>query len=148
MAGKTVDEIFGQRLNNAKVFEASTLASMTLLNDGKGHFVSSLLTPPLQWSPLFSFASFDYNHDGKPDLLTGGNFYGTQPYEGRYDAMPLALATGDGKGNFTPVFPLEQTIRNINGEVRDIKAIKLANNKTAFIIVINNSSLLVMLIKG
>jgi len=144
MAGKTVDEIFDQRLNNAKVFEASTLASMILINDGKGHFTPSLLPPSLQWSPLFSFASFDYNHDGLLDLLAGGNFYGTQPYEGRYDAMPLAVATGDGKGNFTPVLPLEQTIRNIKGEVRDIKTIKLAKNKTGLLVAINNGNLILL----
>ncbi len=144
MAGKTVEEIFGQRLNNAKVFEASTLASIILINDGKGHFTSSLLPPSLQWSPLFSFAPFDYNHDGKPDILAGGNFYGTQPYEGRYDAMPLTLATGNGKSNFTPIFPLEQTLRNINGEVRDIKTVKLANNKTGILVVINNGKLILL----
>jgi hypothetical protein len=144
MAGKAVDEIFGAGLQNAKVFEASTMASMILINDGKGHFTSSLLPPSLQWSPLFSFASFDYNHDDKPDLLAGGNFYGTQPFEGRYDAMSLALCTGDGKGNFTPVFPLERTIRNINGEVRDIKTIKLANNKTGLLVAINNGNLILL----
>ena len=144
MAGKAVDEIFGAGLQNAKVFEISTMASMILINDGKGHFTSSLLPPSLQWSPLFSFASFDYNHDDKPDLLAGGNFYGTQPFEGRYDAMSLALASGDGKGNFTPVLPSEQTLRNINGEVRDIKTIKLANNKTALLVAINNGNLILL----
>ncbi len=94
--------------------------------------------------PLFSFASLDYNHDGKPDILTGGNFYGTQPYEGRYDAMSLALASGDGKGNFTRVFPTEQTIRNIDGEVRDIKTIKLANNRTGLLVAVNNGNLILL----
>lgn len=144
MAGKTVTEIFGQRLNKAKVFEAATLASMILINDGKGYFTSSILPSPLQWSPLFSFAPFDYNHDGKPDILAGGNFYGTQPYEGRYDAMSLALATGDGTGNFMTVLPLEETIRNVCGEVRDIKTIKLSNNKTGLLVAINNGNLVLL----
>ena len=36
MAGKTVEEIFGNQLKNAKEFDATTMASTILINDGKG----------------------------------------------------------------------------------------------------------------
>ncbi len=144
MAGKTVDEIFGKRLDNASVLEACTLASVLLLNDGKGHFTKLSMPAALQWSPVFAFAPFDWDRDGKTDFLAGGNFYGTQPFEGRYDAMPLALYKGDGKGNFTPVLPLPQIFANVSGEIRDLKIIRLANNKTGILIAVNNQPVILL----
>ena len=144
MAGKSVEEIFGEKLNKSQVFDVSTLASVVLLNDGKGHFSASKLPAALQWSPLFAFDTFDYNKDGKTDVLAGGNFFGTQPYEGRYDALPLTLNKGNGKGDFQTQFPLEPALRNIKGEVRDIKAIHLANQKTAFLIAVNNEKVVLL----
>lgn len=144
MAGKTVSEIFGDRLDSATLFQATTLASMILLNDGKGNFSATNLPSSLQWSPIYSFAIDDFNNDGKIDFLAGGNFYGTIPYEGRYDAMPLMLCIGNGKGNFKPVLPLPDAFNNIRGEVRSIQPIQLANHKKALIIAINNSNVIVL----
>ncbi|MGN6436075.1 MAG: VCBS repeat-containing protein [Agriterribacter sp.] len=138
MAGKTVKEIFGDRLQNATLFEANCFASVCLLNNGKGQYTVSQLPTSLQWSPVFAFAGTDFNKDGKPDLLTGGNFYGTMPYEGRYDAMALQLCTGNGKGIFHPAFPLENSLAAIEGEVRDIKSIRLAGGRKALLVAINN----------
>ena len=144
IAGKTVEEIFGSRLNDAKLFTATILASVLLINDGKGHFKKAALPSPLQWAPIFAFAPGDYNSDGKMDFIAGGNFYGTTPYEGRYDALSLSLYIGDGKGVFQPVFPLLPAFENIKGEVRSIQPIILAGNKNAVIIGINNDSLQIL----
>lgn len=141
MAGKTMDEIFGDRLDKATLFEADTLASMVLMNDGKGNFSERSLPASLQWAPIYSFLVNDFNKDGKTDVVAGGNFYGTTPYEGRYDATPLTLCLGNGNGTFKPVLPLPETFNNINGEVRDIQSITLANHTKAFIVAINNKSL-------
>jgi hypothetical protein len=144
IAGKTVNEIFGSKLDTATLFEASTLASVILMNDGKGHFKAAPLPYTMQWQPLFTFASFDFNNDGNMDILAGGNFYGTTPYEGRYDAMPLSLALGNGKGGFKAVLPLVKPLDSINGEVRCIQQIKLAGNKKAMIIATNNGPLILL----
>ncbi len=141
MAGKTVEEIFDGRLTNAKLFEVSTFASVALINDSKGHYVVKDLPSPAQWTPVFAFACADYNKDNAADFVAGGNFYGTMPYEGRYDALSLQLYTGDGKGNFKTTFPLEPALENINGEIRDIKSIRLANGNKAMLIAVNNSAL-------
>ncbi len=141
MAGLTVEEIFGKKLDSSALFEAYTLASIELINDGKGHFKRAELPYPMQWSPVFAFAQADLNGDGKPDLLTGGNFYGTEPYEGRYDAMPLSLFLGDGKGGFKGVFPLPAPLDTLTGEVRSIQPIRLAKGGRAMIIGFNNGPL-------
>ncbi len=141
MAGLTVEEIFGKRLDSSALFKAYTLGSVALINDGKGHFTRMELPYQMQWSPIFAFAQADLNGDGIPDLLTGGDFYGTEPYEGRYDAMPLALYTGDGKGGFKGVFPLPAPLDTLRGEVRCIRSIRLANGGQAMIVGFNNGPL-------
>jgi enediyne biosynthesis protein E4 len=141
MAGKTIEQIFGKKLDNAKLFEATTLASVVLINNGEGHFTVKQLPVQLQWAPVYAFSAKDFNKDGKVDILAGGNFYGTTPYEGRYDALPLSLCLGDGKGDFKPVLPIPPVLRDVSGEIRDIEPIQLAGNKRALIIAINNGHL-------
>jgi enediyne biosynthesis protein E4 len=140
MAGKTAEEIFGNRLQKAKLFEASTFASQLWLNSGKGNFATAPLPAPLQWAPLYAFYCADFNKDGKNDLLSGGNFYGVTPYEGRYDAMLPTLSLGIGKGLLSNTFPAEAALR-INGEIRDIKPINLSGGRKALLLAINNDQI-------
>ena len=72
------------------------------------------------------------------DILAGGNFFGTTPYEGRYDAMPLAIGFGEGNGAFKPIFPLPIAFENLRGEVRSIEPIQIANHKKGLLMAINN----------
>jgi enediyne biosynthesis protein E4 len=141
MAGRTVEDIFGKKLDSSALYEAYTLASVALMNDGKGHFKRMELPYSMQWSPIFAFAQADLNGDGKPDLLTGGDFFGTEPFEGRYDAMPLSLYLGDGKGEFKGVFPLPAPLDTLTGEVRSIQSIRLAHGGRAMIVGFNNGPL-------
>ena len=141
MAGLTVEEIFGKRLDSFALFEAYSLASTALINDGKGHFKPAALPYPMQWAPIFAFAQADLNGDGKPDVLTGGDFFGTRPHEGRYDAMPLGLYLGDRRGGFTGVLPLPAPLDTLSGEVRSIQPIRLANGKKAMLVGFNNGPL-------
>ena len=140
MAGQTIEEVFGERLQHTKKFTASTLSSVLLLNNGKGNYTMSKLPFGAQWSPLFAFLTGDFNGDHKTDVLAAGNFYGVLPYEGRYDAgygIFLAgsggahFADGSGRSGFMP-----------GGEVRDIKSIKTVLNKTIFAVARNNQTIL------
>jgi hypothetical protein len=143
MAGKTIEEIFGKKLSDAKVFEASSLQSTILLNDKKGGFIPQPLPMSFQWTPLFSFCSADFDQDSIPDLLAGGNFFGVTPYEGRYDAIPLIFGTGNGKGNFQFHIPVPDPLL-ISGEVRDIQMIRLINHKKGLLIARNNAPVILL----
>ncbi|MES1217138.1 MAG: VCBS repeat-containing protein [Bacteroidota bacterium] len=140
MAGKTVEEIFGDKLNDAKLFQASTLESVIFINDGKGNFKAQPLPMEFQWSPVFSFYEADFNHDGFKDIMSGGNFYGVIPYEGRYDAMSLVVSWGNDKGQFqSPITYPDDLL--FSGETRDIQPITI-QNKTCLIIARNNEKLI------
>ncbi|MGB8376027.1 MAG: hypothetical protein WCE57_11970, partial [Salegentibacter sp.] len=34
---------------------------------------------------------FDFDHDGKKEVLAAGNYFGVKPYQGRFDSFPGAL---------------------------------------------------------
>ena len=138
-AGKTIEQIFGNALEKAKQFKASTLASEVFINDGKGNFSSNSLPMMTQIAPVFSIYTEDFNKDGKPDLLTAGNFSGVLPYEGRYDALLPAYCEGDGRGNFVNRVPVKRELQ-ISGEIRDIKKITLANKTPCLIVARNNDT--------
>ena len=124
MAGKTMEEIFGQRLDKCTLLEITSMASVALINDTHGGFTRIQLPDMMQWSPVYSFEVDDFDHDGKADLIAGGNFDGVIPYEGRYDAMPLVFGHGDGKGNFSSRIPVQPELL-VDGEVRDLKTVSV-----------------------
>ena len=142
MAGKTVEEIFGSKLASAKLFEAATMESLLLINDGKGNFIPRSLPTEFQWSPLFSFCWDDFNHDGLKDIVAGGNFYGVIPFEGRYDAMPMVIGLGTANGRFQTASGFQGELL-ATGEVRDIEPIRI-QNQTCLIIAGNNEKLTIL----
>ena len=118
------------------------MESIALINDRKGGYSMTKLPGQMQWAPVFSFASGDFNRDGKTDILAGGNFYGVIPYEGRYDAMPLVFGKGNGKGNFESGLPVEPALL-IDGEIKDIKMIRL-KNRQVLLVTRHNLSMIVL----
>jgi hypothetical protein len=138
MAGRTTEEIFGQKLESTALFQAASMQSMILINErGKG-FLQQPLPMQMQWAPIFCFYSDDFDGDHKQDLLAAGNFYGVLPFEGRYDAMPVTFGTGDGKGHYHCQLPYAAPI--IGGEIRDMKPIHIAG-QSCIIIARNNNTL-------
>lgn len=90
-AGKSINEIFeGKILEKAKVLEVHELRSGFLRND-KGSFSFVPFQNELQVSPLMAFVSYDFDGDGKQEILAAGNYFGVKPYHGRFDSFPGAL---------------------------------------------------------
>lgn len=129
MAGKSTGQVFKDKIEESKALTASCFSSGILMNTGNDHFTFQALPAALQWSSVFSFYAADFNNDGRKDLLAGGNFYGVNPYEGRYDALPVNIYLADDKGNFKPEIPAPEELLKIDGEVRDIKAINIGGEK-------------------
>lgn len=133
-----VEGIFSRaELRGASVLEATTLASAVALNEG-GRFRMLPLPPEAQFAPVFASVVNDFDGDGRPDILMGGNFYGVPPLIGRYDASYGLLLRGRGDGSFDPLEPAASGVA-IDGEVRDIKIVRTARGR-AIIIARNNDT--------
>ncbi|HMC85827.1 MAG TPA: VCBS repeat-containing protein, partial [Chitinophagaceae bacterium] len=141
LAGQTIEEVFGDKLDHTEKFTASILSSVLLTNDGKGNFSISKLPMQVQWSPVFSFLTGDFDGDHKTDIIAAGNFYGVLPYEGRYDAGYGSVLLNKDASVFIALSPFQSGFMP-TGEIRDIKAIKTADNKTIFALARNNNSIL------
>ncbi len=133
VAGKTVDYIFYDLFTGYTELKAETLTSSCFINDGKGNFKQVPLPDELQLAPLFSFAE-----TGKGSYIAGGNFFGTIPYEGRYDAQMPAIFNYDKNNNG---FKTAGILNDIPGEIRDFKWINLNGKKPVLAGAKNNAPL-------
>ena len=132
VAGKTVQYIFFDLFKDYTELKVETLSSSCFINDGKGNFKRMDLPDELQLAPVMSFAN-----NGN-SFIAAGNFYGTVPYEGRYDAMfPTIFSFNKNDQQFTT----NSIISGLRTEARDTKWIKLADNTNALIIAGNNEPL-------
>jgi hypothetical protein len=101
-AKATVQEILELRYPEAKMLEATHLASTILLNRGS-HFVQSPLPSAAQQTPVFSINVGDFDGDGREDLFLGQNFFGSASDLSRDDSGRGLWLRGDKKGSFSPV---------------------------------------------
>jgi len=132
VAGKTVQYMFYDLFKDYTELTAETLGSACFMNDGKGNFKRIDLPADIQQAPVFSFSSLDKN-----SFIAGGNFYGTMPYEGKYDALcPTTFSFNENQFNISSILPA------VKGEVRDMKWLNTINGGKLLVIARNNDSLL------
>jgi hypothetical protein len=131
VAGKTVQYMFYDLFKDYTELKAEVLASSCFYGDGKGGFTRKDLPLELQLAPVMSFANSDNNAQ---QFIAGGNFFGTIPYEGRYDALLPVMFSCDGK-------TIEHLVPGMEGEVRDIKWINVDNGKKILAIARNNKEI-------
>lgn len=139
-AGQTIEEVFGTKLEHTKKLTASMLSSMLLVNNGSTYNILKL-PARVQWSPVFAFFTGDFNADQKMDVIAAGNFYGVLPFEGRYDASNGTVLLGKDTFDFQSLSALQSSLM-IEGEVRDIKMLRMAGNKRIIAVARNNEQIL------
>jgi enediyne biosynthesis protein E4 len=137
VAGKTVQYMFFDLFKEYKELKAEVLASSCFMNDGKGNFKRIDLPAELQFAPVFSFAAIGDNNSNA--YLASGNFYGTSPYEGRYDALRPTLFSYDKKSTS---FQYNAELASINGEARDGKWLNYAGGGKILVLALNNQPLM------
>jgi enediyne biosynthesis protein E4 len=139
-----IEDIFPPAdIRQAEVREAYTFASAVALNNGNGTFTLQPLPVEAQFAPIYASLAGDFDGDGKTDLLVGGNLYGVTPTLGRYDASYGLMLRGDGKGGFSPV-DMDQSGLVIEGQVRDMKALRAAKGGTLIVVARNNERVTVL----
>ncbi len=136
VAGKTVQYMFYDLFKGYTELKAETLSSSAFLNDGKGNFICVKLPEELQLAPVFSFSAAPATKPGS--FIAAGNFYGTIPYEGRYDGLYPGIFSYDKIKN---KFTVNKNIIDVDGEVRDMKWLSLQGSKPVLLIARNNMPL-------
>ncbi len=94
MAGKTIEEILEpEQLRQGSLYEVNELRSGVLVNE-EGRFHFEAFESELQLAPITAFLAYDFNQDGKEELLAGGNYFGVKPYHGRFGSFSGAMIAG------------------------------------------------------
>ncbi|MBT8321356.1 MAG: VCBS repeat-containing protein, partial [Eudoraea sp.] len=94
MAGKSIEEILDKKvLKEATLFEVNELRSGILMNN-EGKFAFVPFGQELQLAPITAFLAYEFNQDGKEEVLAGGNYFGVKPYHGRFGSFSGAMIAG------------------------------------------------------
>ena len=85
-ASASLQDIYGEELNNALNKQIDVLYSAYLENDGSGNFNWVQLPAASQMAPLQDFEFVDLDDDGQLEVLTVGDLYNVEVETERYDA--------------------------------------------------------------
>ena len=127
-ATKTIQELFGNDIDNAKVKKVNYTASCIAYNDGKGNFTVKKLPTAIQLSSVNAIQLMDINADGYPDIIAAGNFFDLLPQFCRLDGSYGHILMNDKKGNFVEM-PNAKSGIELNGQTRDIISFKYKNEE-------------------
>lgn len=135
-ANSSVRDVFGSSaLEGALRYQADTFASVWMQNNGDGTFSMNKLPNMAQISPVNDILTTDVDGDGNPDLIVAGNMYHSEPTGPRADAGNGLWLKGDGRGDFSPVPPIESGfLAPLN-----VKNLSLINGKTGRAVVVANN---------
>jgi hypothetical protein len=109
-------------------------------NNGNGKFVKHPLPVEAQFAPVNAILCEDIDNDGFKDLLLAGNEYQTEVMTGRYDASYGCFLRGSADKKYISVPPVK-TGFILNGDVKDLSMIRLANGMRIVLAAVNNDSL-------
>ncbi|KYP16256.1 MAG: hypothetical protein A1D16_20140 [Flavihumibacter sp. CACIAM 22H1] len=132
------DLLSSEQMSAAHKLEVKELRSVLFENTGNGFRLKNLPVE-VQFSPVNGIVCRDFNSDGIPDLLVGGNYYPWRVQWGKMDAGFGWLLLGKGELDFAPVYPSHSGLW-LDGDVRSIQEIHGENNRAVFVVAKNNDS--------
>lgn len=136
-----LDVYSADNLENALNYKAKNFATSYIENKGDGTFEIRPLDNMAQISSVNGIIIEDVDRDGNLDIIIAGNMYGSEVETTRNDASIGLFLKGNGSGNFEPV-PSHRSGLQIKGDVRDIKMIRLGENRSRAILAAKNNDLL------
>jgi hypothetical protein len=117
--GASITDIFTrEELLGASKLEVNTLSSIILINQGNFKFQIQELPVEAQFSTIYAISAEDFDKDGDPDIVLGGNLYNVKPEAGRYDASYGLYLENLGQMNFKSY--KDGNGFSLNGEIRDM----------------------------
>ncbi|HEY9117157.1 MAG TPA: VCBS repeat-containing protein, partial [Roseivirga sp.] len=127
-----------EKLDQSLKLEVNNFHSGILWNDN-GAFRFEDLPVKAQFGATNDIIIYDFNEDGLPDILTAGNFYGSEVETVRYDSHYGSVLINQGNQRFE-VMPMSTTGLNLKSDVRDMEFIEHGDTKT-LLVVSNNDAL-------
>ena len=132
-AGKTIDEVFEKNIiDKATILEVNTLQSGYLKNE-KGKYTFVPFGNELQVAPITAFLKYDFDKNGKSEVLVAGNYFGVKPFHGRFDSFSGALIKSEDtiiSGHKIGLDFMQKSVRHLN--------IITLNNIPYLLVTINN----------
>ena len=135
----TIDEVLEGKINEESVIQhARKFESCILKNNGSGNFDIIDLPRSAQVSPIYGIEVFDFNDDGKKDILCVGNLHVREVETTRSDASKGILLVQNEEGGFNSL-GTDITGISADGDARAVKQLQLKNGKTTLVIANNNA---------
>jgi hypothetical protein len=143
----TFDKLFTkEELQNSIKYTANYLRSAFVRNNGRGNFNLEPLPATVQFSAINAMIADDFDKDGNLDVCMNTNDFGTDPANGRYDALNGLVLKGDGKGHFEPL-TIEQSGIYIPGNGKGLAKLKNASGNYLLVAGQNRDQLKVFALK-
>lgn len=125
-ADKTIQQVFREGLNDARVLTVTNAAHCIAYNDGKGNFRLEQLPFITQLSSVQASVITDINGDGKNDIVIAGNFFDLLPQFCSIDASYGQVLQNEGNNRFQPLSSISTGL-SVKGQVRDIALVRQKN---------------------
>src|SRR5690606_27500313 len=117
-ADATMEDIFTEdELKGAGQMKANYFQTALFLSTSSDKYQVQELPIEVQFSPVFSLETIDFNGDGQKDLFLGGNINHARLRFGKSDANQGLVLKGDGNGKFKAVPPHQSNLK-LTGDVR------------------------------
>jgi hypothetical protein len=147
-AKASFDKLFTpDELKNSIAYKANYLASAFIRNNGNGKFTLEPLPAVAQFSAINAMVVDDFDKDGNLDVCINTNDFGTDPSNGRYDALNGLVLKGDGKGHFIPLTMMQSGIY-IPGSGKALAKLRSANGNYLLVAGQNKGRLKLFQLKG
>ena len=123
------------KLENGIHYQAKEFGHIYIENLGKGVFTHKRLPLNTQTSSINAIEIADFNQDGNPDMILGGNLFHAEVETPRADACYGWVLQGDGRGGFERLSFAQSGIY----VPYQTQAVKLINSKTNPLLIFANN---------